>query len=54
MTNRFIYKNCRSERKLAESLGISKRTINCIIHDNLHLHAYHIKIEPNLHDEYKQ
>ncbi|CAF4444585.1 unnamed protein product [Rotaria sp. Silwood2] len=52
--NRFIYKSRQSARKLANLLGISKGTIGCIIHDNLHLHAYHVTIEPNLNYEHEQ
>ncbi|CAM2729276.1 unnamed protein product [Rotaria socialis] len=52
--NRFIYKGRQSARKLANSLGISKGTIGRIIHEDLHLHAYRVIIEPNLNDEHKQ
>ncbi|CAF4619152.1 unnamed protein product, partial [Rotaria magnacalcarata] len=44
----------RSARKLANSLGVSKGAIGQIIHDDLHLHAYHVTIQPNLKDEHKQ
>ncbi|CAF4365470.1 unnamed protein product [Rotaria magnacalcarata] len=44
----------RSARKLASPLGVSRGTIGRTIHDDLHLHAYHITIQPNLKDEHKQ
>jgi hypothetical protein len=52
--NRLVHKKGRSAKKLGKSLGISKGTIGRIIHDDLHLHAYHVIIEPNLNDEHKQ
>lgn len=50
----FIRKNRRSARKLGEKLGISKGTMGRLIHDDLHLHAYRVRIEPYLNDEHKR
>ncbi|CAF2141132.1 unnamed protein product [Rotaria magnacalcarata] len=44
----------RSARKLANSLGVSKGAIGRIIHDDLHLHVYHVTIQSSLKDEHKQ
>ncbi|CAF2156435.1 unnamed protein product [Rotaria magnacalcarata] len=44
----------RSARKLANSLAVSKGTIGRLIHDDLHLHFYHVTIQPNLKGEHKQ
>ncbi|CAF3301043.1 unnamed protein product [Rotaria socialis] len=44
----------RSARKLTNSLDVSKGTIGRIIHDDLHLHVYHVKIQQNLKDDHKQ
>ncbi|CAF3336317.1 unnamed protein product [Rotaria socialis] len=52
--NRLIYKGRPNARKLANPLGVSKGTIGRIIHGDLHLHAYHITIQPNLKDEQKE
>jgi len=51
---RFTYKSRRSARQLSKSLGVSRRTMGRIIREDLHLHAYHVTIQPNLHDEHKQ
>ncbi|CAF3737285.1 unnamed protein product, partial [Rotaria magnacalcarata] len=50
----FLVEYRRSARKLASPLGVSRGTIGRTIHDDLHLHAYHITIQPNLKDEHKQ
>ena len=44
----------QSARKLAKRLDISERSMNRIIKDDLHLHAYHVTIEPKLSDLHKK
>ncbi|CAF3055625.1 unnamed protein product [Rotaria sp. Silwood2] len=51
---RFTYKSRRSARQLAKSLRVFRRTMSRIIHEDLHLHAYHARTQPNLHDKHKQ
>jgi hypothetical protein len=51
---RLVYKSRQSSRKLAKSLGVSTRTMNRIIKDDLNLYAYHVSVEPDLNDDHKK
>ena len=52
--NKLVHKKGQSARKLGKTLGISKGTMSRMIHDDLHLHAYHLTVEKSLNDEHKQ
>ncbi|CAF4405742.1 unnamed protein product [Rotaria magnacalcarata] len=51
---RFTYKRRRSARQLAKSLRVSEATMRRVIQDDLHLHASHVTIQPNIQDDHKQ
>jgi len=44
----------QSARTLAKRLDVSQRSMNRIIKDDLHLHAYRVTIEPKLSDLHKK
>lgn len=54
MKQGFICKSRRNARQLAKSFQVFRRTMGRITREDLHLHAYHVTTQPNLHNNHKQ